>query len=213
MVLCVTNSALAGDWYVGAQAGLTWPQKLESVQAEGGTSNTSTTDLDLQHSIVYGGKVGGYFPGSLQWLGVEAEIFNTNPNLKQQTVTTTVSGTPTTGTLTGAHLRVTTVAVNALVRYPGKQIQPYIGAGLGIFWTRLSNATGSNTETSPGFNGLVGLRYRFMETVSFFTEYKFNYSVIKFTDTIPGAGNIRLQGNYTTHQFVGGISIHFDGPS
>ena len=204
----------AADWYVSAQAGITVPQDLRKVEGAGGGAGVSVTNLELQNSILYGGKLGVFFPGSFNWLGIEGEVFNATPNLKQQTVTTTTAGGSTTGSSAGAHLRVTTAAINAMVRYPGKTFQPYIGAGIGAFWFRLSDTTGSsNTEGHTGFNGLAGVRYFFMDMFSIFTEYKFNYSLMRFTDTLPGTGSVRLEGDYTAHHFVGGISFHFDGPS
>lgn len=204
----------AADWYVSAQAGITVPQDIEKVEGAGGGAGVSVTDLELQTSIMYGGKLGVFFPGKFNWLGIEGELFNANPHLKQQTVTTTTSSGTTTGSNPGAHLRVTTAAINAMIRYPGKKFQPYVGAGIGTFWFRLSDSTGfSDIETNVGFNGLAGVRYFFMDKFSVFTEYKYNYARIKFTDTIPGASTVRLEGDYTAHHFVGGISFHFDGPS
>jgi len=204
----------AADWHVSAHAGITVPQDLEKVEGAGGGAGVSVTDLKLQSSIMYGGKLGVFFPGKFNWLGIEGEVFNTNPSLEQQVVTTTTSSGSTTGSSAGAHLRVTTAAINAIIRYPGKKFQPYVGAGIGAFWFRLSDSTGfSDTESNTGFNGLAGVRYFFMDTVSIFTEYKFNYALMRFTDTLPGTGTVRLEGDYTAHHFVGGISFHFDGPS
>lgn len=204
----------AADWYVSAQTGITVPQNLENVEGAGGGAGISVTNLKLQPSIMYGGKVGVYFPGKFNWLGIEGELFNTTPHLEQQVVTTTTSSGSTTGSSAGAHLRVTTAAINAMIRYPGKKFQPYVGAGIGTFWFRLSDSTGfSDIETNVGFNGLAGVRYFFTDMFSIFTEYKYNYARIKFTDTIPGASTVRLEGDYTAHHFVGGISFHFDGPS
>jgi len=212
--LSATEAARAADWYVSAQAGITVPQNIGKVEGAGGGAGVSVTDLELQTSIVYGGKLCVFFPVKFNWLGIEGELFNANPHLKQQTVTTTTAGGTTTGSSAGAHLRVTTAAMNVIIRYPGKTIQPYVGVGLGNYWFRLSDSTGlSNTETNVGFNGLAGVRYFFMDKLSIFTEYKYNYSRIKFTDTIPGASNVRLEGDYAAHHFVGGISFHFDGPS
>jgi len=207
--------ASAADWYISAQAGLTLPQDLGNIERADSGTGVSVSDLELQTSIVYGGKLGVFFPGKFNWLGIEGEVFNVTPHLKQQAVTTTTtSGSPVSGSIAGAHLRVTTAAINAMVRYPGKRFQPYAGAGLGAYWFRLSDSTGfSDTETNVGFNGLAGVRYFFMEAFSFLTEYKSNYALMKFTDTLPGTGTIRLQGDYTAHHFVGGITFHFDGPS
>ena len=79
---------------------------------------TKITDLKLATSAMYGLKL-GYYLDNLRWLGIEGEIFNTNPHVKQQTETLTPpSGPSLTGTTSGSHLTVLTLATNVVVRYP-----------------------------------------------------------------------------------------------
>ena len=58
----------------------------------------------LANSAVVGAKAGGFFPESLNWFGVEAELYNTTPHIEQQ------------GAAAGSHMRVTTLAINAIAR-------------------------------------------------------------------------------------------------
>ena len=72
--------------YVAGQIGYTSPNALSNVQGVGPISGIGFSDLKLHDSIVYGAKVGYYFP-AVNWLGVETELFNTTPHVKQQPVT------------------------------------------------------------------------------------------------------------------------------
>lgn len=74
------------EWYVGGQVGANLPADLSDVQWSAGGASVSGNDLELQTSLVYGGKVGYYFE-SVKWLGIETEVFNATPHIKQQNYT------------------------------------------------------------------------------------------------------------------------------
>src|SRR5262249_16684449 len=135
-------------------------------------------DQSLKSSILFGGKLGHFF-SRYKWLGIEAEVFETSPNIKQQQVTLTspspVLFTPsgggppqntgsnkftTAGAFPGAHFRVITLApLNFVFRYPGNRIQPYIAIGPGVFFGRISTAVtsgpDSQSSTTLGLNTSV----------------------------------------------------------
>ena len=158
---------------------------FDNVEGTGLASGINLGDIDLKDSGVYGAKVGYFMPRRLNWLGVEMEAFNTTPHLEQTAVAGTV--------LPGAHLRVTTLAFNAIARakmmcerhddqhqaptvsddrtrrdttnstyryHDFCRLQPYAGVGLGVFFARASDATGSASDNGvPGLNALAGVRY------------------------------------------------------
>ena len=96
--------------------------------------------------------MGYFFADRLNWVGVEIEGFNTTPHIKESSFSTS------------SHLRVTTLAFNAIARAKmmcdsddGRRsdsprasdrdarrdfcrLQPYVGAGLGLFFARASSA-------------------------------------------------------------------------
>ena len=148
-VLCLTLSGRPAhaEMYVAGQIGYTSPNDLSSVQGTGTISGLPISDLKLHDSIVYGAKVGYYLP-SMNWLGVETELFNTTPHVKQQPIT--VLGV--TAPAPGFKLNVFTWAINALVRYPGKQFQPYAGVGLGLFFAEAKFQGQSDKDVAPGLN-------------------------------------------------------------
>jgi opacity protein-like surface antigen len=96
-----------------------------------------------------------------------------------------------------------TWAINWIVRYPGEWIQPYAGAGLGIFWGRLADPGGtSSADTSPGLNALAGIRVKLGQHLVMFSEYKYNRASFDFSD--PGFHVL-----YQAHYVVGGLGWSF----
>ena len=153
---------------------------------------------------MYGAKLGYFFP-TLNWLGVETEVFNTNPNQKQQGFTVTVPGRSASGVVSGTFIRVTTWAFNLIARYPGEQFQPYAGAGFGVFF---ANA-GGDSDTAVGLNALAGARFFLTNHVAVFGEYKYNRATFTFTENVPGFGPAGLKGDYATNILAAGVSFHF----
>jgi opacity protein-like surface antigen len=181
---------------------------------------TYLSDLNLETSVVYGGKIGYYFE-SARALGIEVEGFSTTPNIKQQTAQLSQPGQDQTPFDISGNLRVTTAAVNLVVRYPGARFQPYAGAGVGVFWAQLKTPVDSDTDTAPGFNALAGLRYLLTEHIALFGEWKYQHAVFDFnTQTFASAtlpqGAIAqansLSGvkfHYQADMFTFGLSYHF----
>jgi outer membrane protein W len=141
--------------------GVNMPRDLSNVEVSSSGTSVGLSDLASQNSLMYGAKVGYYFDSlKLQNfnLGVETEIFNSTPHIKQQEFT--FGGVPV-GTLPGLTNRVLTWApVVVLVRYQAGAFEPYAGVGLGVFFSRLARDTDSSSSTDVGLNTQLGLRYR-----------------------------------------------------
>ena len=98
----------------------------------------------------------GYFFDSLKSqnfnLGVETEVFNATPHIKQQDVTIeNLNIEP----IPGFTNRVLTWApVNIVVRYQAGAFEPYAGVGIGVFFSRIARDPdfGSSTSTDVGLN-------------------------------------------------------------
>ena len=197
---CLTLSGRPAhaEMYVAGQIGYTSPNDLGSVQGTGGLSGLSFSDLKLHNSIVYGAKAGYYLP-SVNWLGIETELFNTTPHVKQQPITALGVTVPA----LGFNLNVFTWAINALIRYPGKQFQPYAGVGLGVFFADAKFQGQSDKDVAPGLNALAGLRYFATDRIALFAEYKYNRAAFELPDAIG------LKADYSANHFVGGVSFHF----
>ncbi len=193
--LCVAimllDTSATAESYVAGQFGV----------SVGGTSSDPDnvmSDLALKSSLVYGAKLGHYLD-NLKYFGVETEAYTLTPDIKQQSIA--INGVPA-GTISGSHLRVTTWAANVMYRYPGETFQPYAGVGLGVFFARGSDNTGSDTSISPGLNVLAGLRVMVTKQVGLFGEYKFNKTRLNFKDSNESA-------QYKASLFIFGLGYHF----
>jgi len=192
--------------------------------------------IKLKNSAMFGGRVGYFFNAyGYPWAGLEVEAFTTQPDIKQQTVpytngilsnrqiivtpaqpqSTVVNSTVPIGEST---LRVTTVALNAVVRYPGKVFQPYAGVGVGLFYFQGTSSFQGNltftpgdpplkfdgNDLQPGLNTFAGMKYFFSDKVALFGEYKYNRATINRLDDVFG-----LKGNYSIMHVLGGVAYHF----
>jgi opacity protein-like surface antigen len=204
MVLLLGWSPTVGaEVYVGGELGLSLPQPFSSIQLGGGGTDADTTSSDqaVRASLLYGAKLGYYFD-SLPWLGVETELFNTNPHWKQQDTTISISGLgSTTSTSSGTHARVLTWANDVMVRYPGKTFQPYAGVGPAIFFSRFA---GIGDALSPGLDVKGGLRIFLTDKIAAFGEYKYNY-----TSATAGGECCNVSFIYQAHALAFGLSYHF----
>ena len=214
VVLSMPSTLVQAEMYVAGQVGVTLPQSLSNVEVNdpsiGLPSGSTFSNLDLQNSVMYGAKLGYYFE-SLKWLGLETEVFNTTPHVKQQPITVTVPGVgSTTINPAGSYLRVLTWApINLVVRYQMGKFEPYAGVGMGIFFSRLKDAgtSDSTSSTSIGLNTQLGVRYRVTNNVALFGEWKFNHARLNF-DATPNAFT-NVDATYNAHHLVFGVGYHF----
>lgn len=214
------------DWrrpselYLAGFGGYTFGHGINNVEGTGLASGNNFGNIGLKNSGVYGAKLGYFFADRLNWLGVEIEGFNTTPHIEESSFSTS------------SHLRVTTLAFNAIARAKmmcdsddGRRhdsprtsdrdarrdfcrLQPYVGAGLGLFFARASSAGSSVSDNAaPGLNALAGVRYYITRGVAVFGEYKYNRVNLDF-DNLGGTG-AGLSGTYSVSHVVGGLSFHF----
>jgi len=215
--LCMTSDAFP-ETYIAAQGGVTLPQPLSSIELTPPfwPDGTKYSNVALKSSYMYGAKV-GHFLKAQPWIGFEAEIFSSTPHIKQQPVTVTLpqhfvfaeTGTRTIdGGIVGVPFRVTTLAFNEVLRYPGEYFQPYLAAGLGIFHARKRDPIDGENQFSlrHGFNAQAGVRIKATRHLAMFAEWKFNYTRFHFDQTAHLAGSTV---KYNVHHLVVGIGYHF----
>jgi opacity protein-like surface antigen len=195
-----TNQS-ATERYVAAFGGFSLSQSFTNVHGLGANSSVNVDDLALARTGIGGRKL-GFSPSTAKWMAIETEVFYASPHFKAQTIT--ARGTTTGSTdVSGSRTRVATWAFNWIIRYPGEWIQPYAGAGLGIFWERLADSGGtSSSDTSPGLNALAGLRIKLGQHFMLFSEYKYNRTSFDFS-------NSDFHVLYQAHYVVGGLGWSF----
>jgi opacity protein-like surface antigen len=195
------------ETYVGGMLGGAFPNKFSDVRDGQGTR---FSDLELKSAFAAGAKLGHYLSGT-PWLGFEAEVFGTSPKFKAQTVSGTGTGCPCTLTTSESNMRIYTLAFNGVLRYPGEKFQPYVGAGLGLFFADLKSQGAKADNAVPGLNALAGARYFITKELALFGEYKYNRASFEFGQavSVAGGGTTALKGDYSSNLFVVGLTGHF----
>jgi len=212
------------EFYIAGMGGYVFPNDFSNVSSNFPilklldprlSTNLFSNDIDLDNAPMGGGKIGYYFP-QVKWLGVETEGFFTTLKFTEdpdpQQIDNITFFFPSL-----ENLQVTTWAFNAVVRYPHKRFQPYVGVGLGVFFGETSwGGTKLSDNWVPGFNALAGIRGFITEYLAVFAEYKYNYvtfnlesSDTTFAGTSLG-GNDSVNGTYSANMIAGGISFHFN---
>jgi opacity protein-like surface antigen len=205
LLLLAAGVSAQAEVYVAGQVGVTLPQDLSKVQynAVGGNN------LALQDSLMYGAKAGYYFD-SMKFhnfnLGVETEVFNTNPNIKQQNYTI---GGVNLGTRPGVNARILTWApVNIVVRYQAGAFEPYAGVGIAVFFSHFAQGGSSSSATDGGPNTQLGLRYRVTDNVALFGEWKYNHANLNHSNFL-GTNGLHVTANYNASLLAFGVGYHF----
>ncbi len=209
LILLAANVSAYAEMYVAGQVGYTVPNKLTNVEGTGDLTGVSFSDIGLQNSFMYGAKLGYYFE-SMKWLGLETEVFNTNPNVKQQQVTGIFGGASATETIAGENVRVLNWApINVIVRYQAGPLEPYAGVGMGVFFARLQQGGESTSDTNVGLNTQVGLRYKVTKNLAVFGEWKYNRVHLNFDQSTPNQNVGGIKGDYSANLFAFGVGYHF----
>ena len=213
----LSPSVLQAEWYISGQFGVALPSiagkglSNVDINSSGFPSGTTMSDRALAASGLYGAKLGYFFPRA-KWLGLQTEVFNTTPHIKQQSTTITVPSTGSaTGVLSGDHLRVFTWApLNLVLRYPNTRLQPYVAFGPGLFFatvhTTQAGFEGSQSSTKLGFNAEAGLQYYITRRVTVFGEGKYNLARFKFAENDTQFG---FNATYKMFAVVVGLGYHF----
>jgi opacity protein-like surface antigen len=204
-IYCIPYQASA-EMYVAGEAGVNFADRINIIAGTGPSAGVpdlnpaANPDFDLQNSITYGGKV-GYFPGH-SWYGIEGEVFHTTPHIKQLEPEPGIQNP-------GIHMRVTTVGVNFIARYPGRTFQPYAGVGVGAAIAHIGDTATvlSDSDVATAWNILAGLRAFITPKIAVFGEYKYTGATLKFDQAFGDLGG--FSGNYRAQHILGGLSYHF----
>ena len=195
-----STSQSSAERYIAAFGGVSLAQSFTKVHGTGDDASVQLSNLALKRTGIGGLKL-GFSPAGAKWFALETEAFYSTPHIKQQTLTATGAGGTASTDAPGSHTRVTTWAFNWIIRYPGEWVQPYAGAGLGIFWGHIADSP-SSSDTSFGLNALAGLRVKMGQHLVAFSEYKYNRASFDFT-------NADLHVLYQAHYVVGGLGWSF----
>ena len=195
-----TYSSAVAEWYVGGAVGVAIPHETDDLESTGTGFTITASGFDSDSAFV-GGIKGGYFFESIPYLGVEVNWAMSAPDVDQEPVTLTITGTVTglgAGQATGdfllsadvdsvssfgflAMLRATDE--DAKAKYNG--IQPYLGLGFTVSTLDVNSVTAYSTAgaligtgtgdstTDVGFALTGGLNYLIANNIKIYSEAQF----------------------------------------
>ncbi len=185
--------------YFGAMGGMSIPNDFSDVTSKGRFPDMPLPNADLGIAAMGGGKAGVYLP-DYQWLGFETEGFFTNPEFS-----------PWVAQGVDANFQVITWGFNALLRYPGERFQPYLGAGVGLFFAEIDTDLPGPPLTEnwvPGLNLLGGVRGFVTNSIAVFVEYKYNRATFDLQTNIFNLP-FGFEGTYSNNIIAAGLAWHF----
>lgn len=165
---------------------------------------TRINDLELSPGAAIGAKL-GYFFQAVRWVGLEAEVFASRPELKNQPFNGSGGFIFIRGTTTEGHARVIAPALNIIIRYPGARFQPYIGAGPALAIIKVFDDGG--TSSRLGISALAGVRLLVTNHLGLFAEYKYLRASYESDHAI--TQTLGVKGDYSANHLVVGASYHF----
>lgn len=189
------------------------------------TLRVRVESLEPTNSTIYGIRAGHWF----DWFGIAVDASTLDPDVKRQTIRATANlqfdedlfGEEVTiapGDLVSVDIpRVTvpttaTIAALAMVRLPGKSLEPYAFAGPAYL------ITDSDLSGNWGLRAGGGVKVPLSRRVALFGEYRYTrVSADAVAGRIGGetrgvsgdTGDIRVDLNVRNHSAVGGVSFSF----
>lgn len=211
ILFVLVASPVLAEPYLQVQGGLALPARLHDFEGEyWSKGRMHVSDLGLQSGLAYGAKA-GYFVDALPWLGLEIDYLHATPHDRGQNYWITTpqgSASLTRGAHEPAvHLRIDSVAVNTVVRYPGETWQPYLAAGPAAF---VGNYGGDPTNTSLGVNAEAGVRVVIWSGLFVSASYRYQQAHLTFRESSGPGGCINGFTTFYQSQFaLGGVGWNF----
>lgn len=222
----------SAEWFADIYGGAAFTQNHDVDIHSGsfGGVRTLVKDVAFDTADFVGGRTGYWFRSfDFLHLGVELQpgigldvshVFGPDISRQSRTICADVC---TAGSLDKVKIGITTIGVDAMLRYPllrsdkfpSGQLQPYLTAGPAVFIAHATDTTNflptnqSDTDTRVGMKIGVGVGWQFHKNVAAFAEYRFTHLDPKFhfTDTILGGTD--FSSSFNTHAILGGVSFRF----
>lgn len=213
VILTLARSQAGAEWYIALDGGMSTREDIH-FHREAGPVETTYSRLATNFGSVLGVKLGNYFLSGgwfdRKWIGLEAEAFHLSPTVDSQNLpgvqidrgtdppTTTNIVTP----LQPTRLRITVATLNAVVRYPGRLVQPYLGAGVGGAILRGDDfGLGKLSHTDLVANLMVGVQLVVRDELALLLEFKNIRTNLKLESG--------FESRLSEHLFLFGLAWHF----
>jgi hypothetical protein len=241
ILLFFANSASA-EFYVGGGGGVTLDAEVNDYEntycsfidllCDNEITRFKGSDLDLDGSGAFGGKMGYFFSG-LPWLGFEFTYFQRGIEAKQQRFTasganssTLVPALPFDGQMAVQFSDLRTLGFLILLRptenivreYFFNRLEPYAGAGISGSWVEVESiatfdaggtpvASNNSGESEWGLGMLIsaGMNVKITENLKAYTEYKYSQAHFRFEDL----DDFATEMDIADHSLMFGLSYSF----
>ncbi|OGP14032.1 MAG: hypothetical protein A2054_07725 [Deltaproteobacteria bacterium GWA2_55_10] len=192
--------------YIKAYAGAVFPPECEAFSES--KSGSGVGDLEFGNGLTAGVKLGKWLE-SAPFFGYELDLNGHVADMEGLTV----KGSSTKIDARGEHT-VYSATVNLILRVPQGRFRPYLGAGAGLFYAELENASFSPpflgvAPTLPdtndevfGWQFLGGVEFEVSQKIAFFAEYKYSRADLEYAHT-------DFEVDYQARQVFGGITYNF----
>jgi len=184
IALAAMPPVASAEWFADAYIGPAFTQD--------GRFAGLRTDYDAAFSG--GGRV-GYYLGFFPFLGfaLDGSAFAPDGDLDR---------------ISRFDARVAAASFDALLRlplfvsktFPTGQLQPYLFAGPGIYWSKVKALGDTDRDHSVGVNAGGGLTWMFLPNVGVMTEYRFSRTRPEF---------FGAETTLRTHRLLAGVTFHF----
>lgn len=203
-VVLITVAALSpvpacAETFLDVYAGGAFPADSDTTDTTPGGFRF-TLQSEYKDSFLLGGRVGLYFD-RLPWFGLALDVsyFKADIDLPD-----------------GAKNDVVPISLLALGRipllisreFPLGRLQPYVGAGVSVVYSRSDTGGVTDTSWDPGFDFRLGLTWMINRTIGLFGEYRFTY-VNPTYEFSRGGLTEKIEPEYSVNHLAGGLTFRF----
>jgi opacity protein-like surface antigen len=190
------------EWYGSLYLGAAFPKDEDvTVRSAGsGVTTRTVTSVDFGTSFEVGGRIGHWFEKD-RWIGfaVDASYFKMEDSITD--------------------IDIVPLSFLVMFQYPGEKVQPYLGVGLGIFFTDidqrvnltsfgLGTQTASESTVDTGLDLRAGITVPVKGNFSILGEYRYTYFRPDYEDTISGV-QVNIDTDSNTHHLLVGVKYRF----
>jgi hypothetical protein len=171
----------------------------------GGAVNDEIQGVALKNGPTFGGDIAYWTPSGI---GLRMGYQHANSHIKQGTHVVT----GTSGTNPGSTISQDLLSITPLLRCTCFAFDPYVGVGLLIARTSITNGADNETEQTFGWQAVAGGTYRFTKILGAFVEGRYNRVAYdnKHMNLGGAFSNFPADATLASAQVLVGLSAQFD---
>jgi opacity protein-like surface antigen len=148
-------------------------------------------------SFVVGGRVGYYFDWGAPWLGLALDVSYFKADID-------VTDGAKNDVLPISLLVMMRAPLIASPEFPRGRLQPYVGIGPSLVYSKSKAGSSSDTSFDPGFDFRLGLTWMLTRNIGLFGEYRFSYAWPEYD-----LNGETVEPQYGVNHVVGGLTFRF----